>query len=60
MFDVESGELTKRIEMADVIPADSKRDSKCRFLAFKRSRIHIVDLGLNCIYIYNMKTNISR
>ena len=60
VFDVESGELKKRIELAEVIPADQKRDSKCRFLAYKRSRIHIVDLGLNCVYVYNMNTNISR
>ena len=60
MFDVATGELKKRIELAEVIPADRKQDSKCRFLAYKRSRIHIVDLGLNCIYVYNMNTNGSR
>ena len=60
VFDVASGELKKRIELVDVIPADQKCNSKCRFLAYKRSRLHIVDLGINCIYVYNMKTNISR
>ena len=28
VFDVNSGELKKRIELAEVIPADRKRDSK--------------------------------
>ena len=60
VFDLDSGELKKRIELAEVIPADKKRVSKCRFLAYKRSRLHIVDLGLNCVYVYNMNTNISR
>ena len=60
VFDVASGELKKRIELAEVIPAARKRDSKCRFLAYKRSRLHIVDLGLNCVYVYNINTNISR
>lgn len=60
VFDVESGELKKRIELADMIPAERKRESKCRFLAYKRSRLHIADLGLNCVYVYNMNTNISR
>ena len=60
VFDLASGELKKRIELTDVIPADKKRVSKCRFLAYKRSRLHIVDLGLNCVYVLNMNTNISR
>ena len=59
-FDIATGELKKRIELSDVIPSDQKCNSKCRFLAYKRSRLHIVDLGINCIYVYNIKTNISR
>ena len=29
MFDVATGELKKKIELAEVIPADRKQDSKC-------------------------------
>ena len=36
-----------------------KKNSKCRFLHCSGSRLYIVDLGLNCVYILSLKDSTS-
>merc|ERR1719193_1262960 len=54
-FDLVTGELVKKIEMEDII---TNRDmSKCRFLAYQLGKLFITDLGLDCVYILDPRTN---
>merc|ERR1712096_294500 len=53
-FDLETGKLARRIEMEDII-ADKSR-SKCRFLTYQLGKLHITDLGLDCVYILDPAT----
>ena len=47
-IDLESGEVVKKIGLADIIQDKSK--SKCRFLHCCKGMIYVVDLGLDCVY----------
>jgi len=51
-FDVETGQLVKRMEMADIIK--DKQRSKCRFLTSWQGKLLITDLGMNCIYTLDL------
>ena len=43
----------------DVIPDKSK--SRCRFLhCLNGKRVHIVDLGLDCVYVLSLKETVVR
>ena len=54
-FDLDSGELVKKIEMEDIIT--NKALSKCRFLTYQLGNLYITDLGLDCVYILDQCTN---
>jgi len=56
-IDVETNSIVRQIELADII--QDKKNSKCRFLHCSGSRLYIVDLGLNCVYILSLKDNTS-
>ena len=49
-----SGEISKRIELVDVIADKSK--TACRFLHYANKMLFIVDLGLDCVYQLKLKT----
>ena len=55
LFDVETGHLVKRMEMADIIK-DMQR-SKCRFLTSCQGKLLITDLGMDCVYTLDLDTN---
>ena len=42
-FKIETGQVVRRIELAEII--DDKANSKCRFLACDGKRLYVVDLG---------------
>ena len=48
-IEVETNPIIRQIESADIIQV--KKNSKCRFLHCSGSRLYILDLGLNCVYI---------
>ena len=50
-----SGEISKRIELVDVIADKSK--TACRFLHYADKMLFIVDLGLDCVYQLKLKTS---
>jgi len=54
-FDLGTGELVKKIEMEDIIT--NKAMSKCRFLTYQLGKLFITDLGLDCVYILDPRTN---
>ena len=56
-IDVETNSIVRQIELADII--QDKKNSKCRLLHCSGSRLYIVDLGLNCVYILSLKDNTS-
>eukprot|EP00092_Neocalanus_flemingeri_P032122 GFUD01034913.1.p2 GENE.GFUD01034913.1~~GFUD01034913.1.p2 ORF type:complete len:293 (-),score=92.57 GFUD01034913.1:54-932(-) len=53
-FNVESGQLVKRIELADII--QDKQKSKCRLLTSWQGKLLITDLGLDCVYTLDLVT----
>ena len=53
-FDLQTGKLTKKIEMEDII--SDKTRSKCRFLTYQLDKLYITDLGLDCVYILDPAT----
>jgi len=53
-FNLGTGELVKKIDMADIIP--NKAMSKCRFLTYQLGKLYITDLGLDCVYILDPST----
>jgi len=53
-FDVETGQLVKRMEMADIIK--DKQRSKCRFLTSWQGKLLITDLGMDCVYTLDLAT----
>jgi len=55
-FDIDTGDLTRKIEMDDIIA--NKAGSKCRFLTYQLGKLYITDLGLDCVYILD-PANIS-
>jgi len=57
-FNLETGELVKKIEMGDMIP--NKSLSKCRFLTYQLGKLYITDLGLDCVYILDPNTVVSK
>ena len=54
-FDVETGHLVKRMEMADIIKVMHR--SKCRFLTSWQGKLLITDLGMDCVYTLDLDTN---
>jgi hypothetical protein len=42
-FKIETGQVSRRIELAEII--DDQSSSKCRFLACDGKRLFVVDLG---------------
>eukprot|EP00092_Neocalanus_flemingeri_P030596 GFUD01033220.1.p1 GENE.GFUD01033220.1~~GFUD01033220.1.p1 ORF type:complete len:644 (+),score=221.26 GFUD01033220.1:60-1991(+) len=53
-FDLKTGELSRKIEMNDII--SDKTRSKCRFLTYQLDKLYITDLGLDCVYILDPVT----
>jgi len=53
-FDLDTGELVKRIELEDIIT--NKALSKCRFLIFHLNKLYITDLGMDCVYVLDPYT----
>jgi len=53
-FNVETGQLVKRMEMAGIIL--DKQRSKCRFLTTWQEKLLITDLGMDCIYTLDLAT----
>ena len=53
-FDVETGHLVKRMEMADIIK--DKQRSKCRFLTSWKTKLLITDLGMDCVFTLDLAT----
>jgi len=53
-FDINTGKLSRKIEMEDII--SDKIKSKCRFLTYQLDRLYITDLGLDCVYILDPAT----
>jgi len=51
----ESGEVFNAIDLGKFII--DKTNSKCRFLTHHAGLFYITDLGLDCIYIYNVATD---
>ena len=56
-IDVETNSIVRQIELAEII--QDKKNSKCRLLHCSGSRLYIVDLGLNCVYILSLKDHKS-
>jgi len=48
-FDLDTGDLVKKIEMEEIIA--NMAMSKCRFLTYQLGKLYITDLGLDCVYI---------
>ena len=58
-FKIETGQVSRRIELAEII--DDKASSKCRFLACDGKRLYVVDLGKllqNSVTIRKLDTQI--
>jgi len=53
VLDPNSGRLIDRIELEDVV--SDKEKSKCRFLYCKGRKVYIADLGLDLVYILDLK-----
>lgn len=48
----EKGTITEKIELVDVI--ENARQSKCRFLHCDGSKVYVVDLGLDQVYVLTL------
>ena len=53
-FDTKKLTLVKRMEMVDIIDAETRALSSCRSLAHEDGKLYVVDQGRDCVYcLYN-------
>jgi len=56
-FDLKSKRVTRRLGISHAL-TDDGANSKCRFLAIKRGKFYISDLGLHHIYVIDSRTGL--
>jgi len=56
--DINTGRISRRIELGDIIEDKSKYN--CRFVSCDGNRIFVVDSGLDCVYAIDISTNLVK